>query len=73
MSGIFLTEDHWNFEETFDDKFERMKLDELKKNYPMFSNIEFVIKILKSEILIYSKDIVKEVGLYPNLFYNTKE
>ena len=33
MSGIFLTEDHWNFEETFDDKFERMKLDELKKKY----------------------------------------
>lgn len=64
MSGIYITEDHWFFEETFEDKLERMKLDQLKKDCPIFSNIEYVFKILKSGLLIYSEDIVKEVGYY---------
>ena len=64
MSGIYFTEDHWSFKETFEDKLERMKLDKLKKDCPIFSNIEYIIVILKSGLLIYSEDIVKEVGYY---------
>lgn len=41
-----------------------MKLDKLKKDCPMFSNIEYIFKILKSGLLIYSEGIVKEVGYY---------
>lgn len=64
MSGIYITEDCWFFEETFEDKLERMKMDKLKKDCPMFSNIEYIIAILKSGLSIYSEDIVKEVGYY---------
>ena len=41
-----------------------MKLDKLKNDCPMFSNIEYIFKILKSGLLIYSEGIVKEVGYY---------
>ena len=53
----------WNFyqEETFEEKLNRMKLDKFKKDYPMFSNIDYITRIVKSKIKIYSEDIMRGV------------
>lgn len=43
-------------------------MDQFKKNYPMFSNIEKIIECVKSNIKIYNNDIMKEVALKQSLF-----
>lgn len=39
----------------FEEKVELMRKDQFKKKYPMFSNIDEVIKKVKSGIKIYSE------------------
>lgn len=46
-------------EETIEEKLERMKMDKFKKDYPMFSNIDNIIKALQSGIKIYNNEIIK--------------
>lgn len=59
MCGIYLSSECWSFEETLEDKLERMKLDKFKKDYPMFFNIEYIIEVVKSEIKVYNNDIMR--------------
>ena len=49
--------------ETDEEKIERLRLDILKKKYPIFSHIEDIIEKVKSGVKIYSNDIMREVCL----------
>lgn len=56
IGGWIITDPY--FYETFEEKIERMKLDSFIKEYPMFSEMKYVLKILKSGIRIYSNSIM---------------
>lgn len=60
MSQIYFSNDSWN-KETFEEKLERMKLDKFKKDYPMFSDIDLVIKLMKNKIKIYNENVIREL------------
>lgn len=53
--------------ETFEEKINKMEMDKFKKNYPIFSNIERVIDLVKPKNRIYSNEIMKIIGFNTNI------
>lgn len=49
--------------ETHEEKIERLRLDILKKKYPVFLYVEDIIRKVKSSVKIYNNDIMREICL----------
>ena len=62
---IYFTEDYWKIseEEIYKMKLVRMKRDKFIKEYPLFSNIDDIITLVKSGVKIYNNDIMREIAL----------
>lgn len=53
--------------ETFEEKYEKMKMDKFKKDYPIFSNIQHILNFGKTGYKIYNSEYLKETD-YQSLF-----
>lgn len=49
--------------EIHEEKMEQLRLDILKKKYPVFSHMKDIIEKVKSGVKIYNNDIMREICL----------